>query len=320
MTQTNEVSRRPAEAPRSYSLLDPAKWRLDLDNIFANAKPFRDAGLEASQAMRAWILAGGEETRQAVDVLHGKQLKHPLHAVLTDVTLASWTLAFLFDLLALVTFWRGARRTGDQLTILGTLTAFPTALAGMADYSAIKREAVSYGAAHGLLNGAALFCYVRSSLARVTGRRLEALFFSGIGLMLATAGAWLGGDLVYRHRVGVNHAPEADVPEWTPVLALDDLSEETPTRVVVADQPVLLFREGDVVHAISAVCSHAGGPLDEGRVVDGPDGACIECPWHQSVFDLGSGEVIHSPAVVAQPRYEVRIYAGQVELKAERPA
>jgi nitrite reductase/ring-hydroxylating ferredoxin subunit len=39
---------------------------------------------------------------------------------------------------------------------------------------------------------------------------------------------------------------------------------------------IAVFRNGDALHAISNVCRHQGGPLGEGRIVDG----CVVCPWH----------------------------------------
>jgi Rieske Fe-S protein len=51
-----------------------------------------------------------------------------------------------------------------------------------------------------------------------------------------------------------------------------------------------------------SVCAHAGGPLAEGKIVDG----CIECPWHQSRFDLVSGRAKQGPTTYDQPIYDVR--------------
>ena len=46
---------------------------------------------------------------------------------------------------------------------------------------------------------------------------------------------------------------------------------------------LVVVRLGDTVHALHAVCAHAGGPLAEGTVT--PDG-CLECPWHGARFRL----------------------------------
>jgi nitrite reductase/ring-hydroxylating ferredoxin subunit len=76
---------------------------------------------------------------------------------------------------------------------------------------------------------------------------------------------------------------------------------------------VLLYRYGGTVYAISAVCSHAGGPLEEGQF----DGFCVQCPWHDSVYDLRDGSVVHGPATFNQPAYRARIYNGQIEIRAK---
>jgi nitrite reductase/ring-hydroxylating ferredoxin subunit len=42
----------------------------------------------------------------------------------------------------------------------------------------------------------------------------------------------------------------------------------------------------------------------------------VTCPWHDSVFELCDGQVIHGPATNPLPRYEVRINQGQIEIRA----
>jgi nitrite reductase/ring-hydroxylating ferredoxin subunit len=81
--------------------------------------------------------------------------------------------------------------------------------------------------------------------------------------------------------------------------------------VTVADAPVLLYRDGAEISAIGAVCSHAGGPLDEGSTED----HCVRCPWHDSVFDLRDGSVVHGPATYPEPGFDVRERDGQIELR-----
>ena len=70
--------------------------------------------------------------------------------------------------------------------------------------------------------------------------------------------------------------------------------------------------ESGEVCAIAATCSHLGGPLDDGD----RDGDTVVCPWHGSRFDLCTGEVHGGPAVYPQPRYEARVRAGKVEIRA----
>lgn len=315
-TQTDAPIHSPEFSDRESEQDDFLLWRRAFDRLLNRADNFHAMSLDAAHYLHRQLTDPELGLRDLADLLHGKGLGHPLHPILTDLTVGSWSLAFFFDLLSILPGTGDVKRFADVLTVIGTTTAIPTSLSGLTDYSTIKRSAASYGAAHGMLNGAAFICYMRSTIARVTGgSRSTALFYALLGVTLITVSAWLGGDLVYRHRVGVNHVPQSDVPTWTPVLALDDLNAGEPVRVEANRVPVLLFRQGDEVFAINAVCSHAGGPLDEGRVVNE---VCIECPWHQSLFDMRDGDVVHAPATYAQPHYHVRIHDGQIEIRSDK--
>ncbi|NJK42388.1 MAG: Rieske 2Fe-2S domain-containing protein [Aquincola sp.] len=48
---------------------------------------------------------------------------------------------------------------------------------------------------------------------------------------------------------------------------------------------IAVFRDGVHIYALSNVCRHQGGPLGEGRIVDG----CVTCPWHGYQYDPATG-------------------------------
>ena len=99
--------------------------------------------------------------------------------------------------------------------------------------------------------------------------------------------------------------------EFTAAVAVAEVPEGTPTKIMFGTTSVMLVRRGDVVHALKETCSHAGGPLSEGEL----KGDTITCPWHFSTFRLADGSVVHGPAGSRQVSYRARINGGQVELQ-----
>jgi nitrite reductase/ring-hydroxylating ferredoxin subunit len=99
----------------------------------------------------------------------------------------------------------------------------------------------------------------------------------------------------------------------------EDFPEGRPGRVEVGGTPVLLVRTPDGWHAMVEQCSHLGGPLADGELVERGGEACIVCPWHGSVFRLRDGEPVAGPATAPQPMVEVRTFGGQVQARVLPP-
>jgi nitrite reductase/ring-hydroxylating ferredoxin subunit/uncharacterized membrane protein len=290
---------------------------LDSERVLRKIPELEDQAYRLSRSLHDEVLKGGQPLRQTADILHGKWLGHPLHAALTDFTIGAWLLGTICDWIGLATRDEGVQRCADDLIDLGNAAAVPTALSGLADFTTIPQESMATGATHGLLNACGFVCNLLSSAARKTGMRPL-----GVVLSTATAGAllvsaWLGGEIVYRYRVGVNRTRDPEGPdEWTPVLNEIELSADEPKRVDMNGSPVLLYRHEDEICAIGAVCGHAAGALEHGSF----EGNHVTCPLHQSVYDLCDGSVVHGPTLYAEPAYDVRVHEGRIEVKLRRRA
>jgi len=247
------------------------------------------------------------------DLLSGSQLGHPLHPALTDIPIGSFTAATVLDLV-------GGRRSQDAvraLLALGIVATLPTATAGLADWSDTYGPEQRIGVVHALSNVAALSLFAASLAARRSGRMGLGRVLSLAGMTTLGTGGYLGGHLSYSRGVGVNNAFYQHEPEdWTAVMEAGDLQAGSPTRVEADGATILLYRASDRIHAIGSRCSHAGGPLQEGKIDDGA--LCVECPWHGSVFSLEDGTVIHGPASIPQAAYDVRVQDGRIEVRARR--
>lgn len=67
------------------------------------------------------------------------------------------------------------------------------------------------------------------------------------------------------------------------------------------DEAILVAREGTQLFAIGATCTHYGGPLSEGLLVN----CTVRCPWHHARFDLRTGEAIAAPALTDVACYKI---------------
>ncbi len=66
-------------------------------------------------------------------------------------------------------------------------------------------------------------------------------------------------------------------------------------------------------YAIGNICTHEGGPLADGTL----DGYEVECPWHNSKFDVRTGEVTRPPANEPEPVFEVKIDGDNILIKKQ---
>jgi len=100
------------------------------------------------------------------------------------------------------------------------------------------------------------------------------------------------------------------------VAKKQDLQEGGLLKVESGGNPVVLSMVNSKVYAIDAVCSHEGGPLEEGTL----EGYEVECPWHGSKFDVRTGEVRNPPADTPQSVYEVKVEENDILVRKKPKA
>src|SRR5512143_2910109 len=129
------------------------------------------------------------------DLLIGRWLGHPLHAVLTDAPIGILFLVIVFDVVSLPA--AAAWALG-----IGILAMAGAALAGFADYADTDGRARERATLHSTLMVLALIGYAVSLLLRFpveagTGASATAVVLSVVSFLVLAAGAYVGGDVVY---------------------------------------------------------------------------------------------------------------------------
>jgi len=272
------------------------------------------------------------------DFLEGKPLRHPIHPMLVHFPIGLLLLSFLIDLASLA-FPSVPNLVRDSFyaMLLGLIMALVAAVPGLVDYTDIrsdhpgKRTAI----AHMILNFMLVVVYginlgVRSSSLLDPKISMGPLILSFIGVGLLSASGYLGGRLVYDQGIAVGrHKRHMPTPRDTidlttpipgaegvfvPIMAAQQLRERETLRVEISAQIMTIVKIDNQLFAFQEFCSHRFGPLSEGSF----DGFNVQCPWHNSCFDVRTGKVTHGPAKVDLKIFEVEMHEGKVGILLPR--
>ena len=262
----------------------------------------------------------GRPGRFLKDLLHGtRPLGHPLHPAVTDVPIGAWGAGVVLDYVAHFTD-RVPQAAGDVALAVGLSAAALAVVTGLTDYHETFGHERRIATAHGLTIVLVVGFDLASLLLRWfagAGAHPAAVALSTAGFALLTVGGYLGGHLVFGIGTMVNRNAFVEPPEGeTDAGAPGDFPEGEMRRVLVGDLPALVVRRDGTLHAIAAVCSHAGGPLDEGTL----DGDVVTCPWHGSRFCVRDGRVLGGPATFPERAFDVQETDGRVTLRFASPA
>ena len=103
--------------------------------------------------------------------------------------------------------------------------------------------------------------------------------------------------------------------DFVKVAETKDIQTSQMKEVQIDGQDICIANVDGKYYAIGNVCTHEGGPLADGRL----EGYEVECPWHQSKFDVRTGEVTSPPASESEPTYEIKIDGNSILVK-KRPS
>lgn len=100
---------------------------------------------------------------------------------------------------------------------------------------------------------------------------------------------------------------------WLTVGKADEIAAGS-VKVVQAGRSRLAVCNVDgAFHCIDDVCTHDGGPLDQGEL----EGCEIECPRHGARFDVTTGRATRMPAIMPVKVYPVRVENGEIQIQVE---
>ncbi len=99
--------------------------------------------------------------------------------------------------------------------------------------------------------------------------------------------------------------------DFVSVCPLNNLKPNVPKTFEIEERFVVLVLLDDEVYCIDDVCTHDGGTLGDGTMVD----HCLACPRHGAKFDVRTGEAVTMPATEATRSYQVKVVDSTVYVK-----
>lgn len=100
--------------------------------------------------------------------------------------------------------------------------------------------------------------------------------------------------------------PLGDEIDFVYACNASDIKEDRAKMVMVSGERVAIFKYDNKLSAVNNFCKHQGGPLGEGKVVDG----CITCPWHGYQYRPEDGQ---SP-----PPFTEKVATYQIKLEGDK--
>ena len=93
------------------------------------------------------------------------------------------------------------------------------------------------------------------------------------------------------------------------VCNVHDIEESRAKIFCIEQERIAIYKHENKLHAIHNVCKHQGGPLGEGKILDG----CITCPWHGYQYLPHNGQS-PPPFTEKVSTYDVKVVNDEVWL------
>lgn len=252
---------------------------------------------------------------------------HPIHPALIPFPFAFLIGAFLFDAAGRVADRPSWWTTGGHLAAAGIVAALIAAVPGFIDYlytvpprSTGKQRATRHMLVNLLaVSLVAVAWFLRRDMS--DGPTMLVLGLELAALASLTVGGWMGGVLVSRNQISVDHR-YASAGKWkeqtiepranaaVPVAKADELKVDQMKLLRAGDRRIVLARTEQGYVAFDDRCPHRGGSLAGGSMMCGT----VQCPWHGSQFDVGTGAVKAGPADQSIATYRVETRGREVFL------
>ncbi|HEU4633331.1 MAG TPA: Rieske 2Fe-2S domain-containing protein, partial [Flavisolibacter sp.] len=140
------------------------------------------------------------------------------------------------------------------------------------------------------------------------------------GVLLLSVAGWMGGTLVHRNQIGIDHR-YANAGKWNEeyidgtngkieVASTDELKLNAMKLVHINKQRIVIGRTDKGYVAFSDHCTHRGGSLADGTLIC----QTVQCPWHGSQFDVENGIVTAGPAKEKITIYKIEEKDGKIFL------
>ncbi len=100
---------------------------------------------------------------------------------------------------------------------------------------------------------------------------------------------------------------------WHRVGSANDIDEEDVIRFDHGNRTLAVYNTEDGFFATDGLCTHEDQHLADGLVIDDT----IECPLHQGLFHIPTGEALSAPVCIDLKTYPVEIVDGDIYVQID---